>query len=904
MTLVTGAGQGSIIITYDATNRDACLDIAADLGMKYFRFSLDWDGIEPTQGSFSWSAHDALINAAVAKGLEPIGILGYGAAWSNGGSGNVLTLPSNSTQRGYYATYVTAAVNRWKDRVKVWEMWNEPNLAPNADTSLYTALLSAGYDAAKAEDPDCIVLPGGLANDAGALSMTTWVTALYADVPTKFDAVNLHPYNNPYLPAAYDSAYQRITDVRAIMVANSDATRQIWLTEYGAPTGSGDGAVTAAIQARTVRQILQLGHTKSWMGPVIIHEVRDHGTNLADPEDNFGLVENDYDPKPSYHVMRMASEGYVGAAIERIGSTATSGTTGTMPAGVDVGDLILHFGYRNNNATAPGAPSGFTVLNSSGANTNSATVSYKYAASSSDAVGAATNATHCIVEVWRNAFPGAVAVNGGSSTSIGYPALTLTTTEGSSQVTRIAGHRSATNMTTNAPDDWEPRSGIASAVRDCDPGGVVVANISAHTQSVNANSGWRAYTIELRERPPKIATVIDDFAATDDVKWVYNGAAAVSGGQLAIPVSTSYDNADSQWAGDLTGSEVVVKMVQRPNAGNGSTGALLLLLNQDNDTMQEIMAVEAGNLVCREVVSGTENDTTVTWSGTDHAWWRIRESAGTIYWDTSPDGMVWTNRRSKTSGIGVPLNMGVVLMAGYWDTEPSPGTAMFDNLNLRPSLVGGVKPTIVGANANLGQTVTIPAHQVGDEIILFAFDYNSATLAKPSAGGTVPAWVDLDTKTDGSSFSARTASFRATATNHTSGTWGTFATRMIAVVVRGASGIGPHDGAFSQLGPDCVAPAVPMQQRDGTSVLLHFHGTRQLGGVTFGQWDAAPAGYTRLAETTGASQGICVNSKDDTASDGAAGQATTSATGNAGFTVEVLPSVAVVDSGAFFAFFA
>lgn len=197
-----------------------------------------------------------------------------------------------------------------------------------------------------------------------------------------------------------------------------------------------------------------------------------------------------------------------------------------------------------------------------------------------------------------------------------------------------------------------------------------------------------------------------------------------------------------------------------------------------------------------------------------------------------------------------------------------------------------VKPTVVGANAANAANVSIPAHQVGDLIVIFAYNSQQFTLpSKPSAAGTVPAWVDIDANTGANVNSSRTAYFVATATNHTTGTW-TGASSMIAVVLRGqhSSPIGGHAESGSS-GTSIVAPAVTMTNTTGTSVLLHFHG----GKLAPTTWDAAPAGYTRQAQVSFTSgTGAVCNTKDDTTTDGSVSQGTQGNTGYRGATVEIL----------------
>lgn len=195
------------------------------------------------------------------------------------------------------------------------------------------------------------------------------------------------------------------------------------------------------------------------------------------------------------------------------------------------------------------------------------------------------------------------------------------------------------------------------------------------------------------------------------------------------------------------------------------------------------------------------------------------------------------------------------------------------------ALTGGT-PTVtiksslsyVSANASTTNSVTIPAHQVGDLIVLCAFDSQNTAPTKPSAGGTVPDWNYIDnTNTAAGQGAVTTAWFKATATNTTSGTW-TWTEQMIAVVVRGtmpASPIGGH-AAVGGAAVNVTAPAVTLAHTDGSSILLHFHATAFLNASG---WSSAPAGYTRrIVAGPSSSRSMVLNTKDTTTTDGSVTQ--------------------------------
>lgn len=196
------------------------------------------------------------------------------------------------------------------------------------------------------------------------------------------------------------------------------------------------------------------------------------------------------------------------------------------------------------------------------------------------------------------------------------------------------------------------------------------------------------------------------------------------------------------------------------------------------------------------------------------------------------------------------------------------------------SIIG--TPAAAAAN-----NITLPTHAVGDIIVIWAYrDGNANVAAKPTAGGTVPSWVDISSATGAASNSARSAYFVATANNHTSGTW-TNATGMVAIVLRG-QGTTPIGGFLQSGGTGtntAQAPAITLTNSDGSSVLLEFYGHR-----TVTAWSAAPAGYTRQASVA---TEVALNTKDSTTSDGAISQANTAvSSGYRGEQIEILAAIA------------
>lgn len=101
-----------------------------------------------------------------------------------------------------------------------------------------------------------------------------------------------------------------------------------------------------------------------------------------------------------------------------------------------------------------------------------------------------------------------------------------------------------------------------------------------------------------------------------------------------------------------------------------------------------------------------------TWDATNDVWLRIREAAGTIYWDTAPDSSgapgTWVNKRSYSWSFS-PENLTVGLYAS--NNAGNPGISWsFDNFNTAastaPVLSAATVTSITATTATPRVTIT------------------------------------------------------------------------------------------------------------------------------------------------------------------------------------------------------
>lgn len=195
------------------------------------------------------------------------------------------------------------------------------------------------------------------------------------------------------------------------------------------------------------------------------------------------------------------------------------------------GDLILVFAHRDGSTTAPTLPAGYKELRFGGANTNSARIGWKFSDGTETGSGTWTNATSVEVGIYRgvdrNCPFGDVQAGGGASTTLSFTGLTMHRADGTSWVVGFAAHRTATNVGTNAPTGMGTRSS-ATDIAIFDTGGAV-SSWSTQTASVNANSGWRTYTVELREASTNTAPSPDPL-----IWWKHSSESGETGNDFKI----------------------------------------------------------------------------------------------------------------------------------------------------------------------------------------------------------------------------------------------------------------------------------------------------------------------------------------------------------------------------------
>jgi len=194
------------------------MKIMKDAGLYWDRDGIDYGDVHPKPDVWKWDFMDKCVTLAKEEGINLIGLLLGGPQ------------PDTATRRKAYGEYVYQVVNRYKDTVKIWEIWNEPNIPSfwdKPDVKLYTLLVKEAYTQAKKADPTCTVIIGSTSGPG-----TDWFNGIHDNGGWAYcDGISIHPYamaGNP-IEQGLDKTLQLLKK----QFAAFGKPKPIWSTEVG-----------------------------------------------------------------------------------------------------------------------------------------------------------------------------------------------------------------------------------------------------------------------------------------------------------------------------------------------------------------------------------------------------------------------------------------------------------------------------------------------------------------------------------------------------------------------------------------------------------------------------------------------------------------------------------------------
>jgi hypothetical protein len=266
------------------------LDVMVSTGVQTLRAVFDWEKAQPYVGwsdvpasqakSFvdvagiptRFGPLDQLVGLAAGRGLSILPVVINSPRWD--ADTNNPAVEANPRSVYWYAQFAKALVERygpkgtfWAHRsakvpIRMWQIWNEPNIPafwpvqPFAQSYVY--MLSAAREAIKGADPTAKIVLAGMPNyswvDLGKIYRIAGARSL-------FDVVAIHPYTKTPQGVITILSY-----ARRVMNANGDRAKPMLADEVSWPSSAGktkhnlgfDFATSEAQEARNVGQVLPL----------------------------------------------------------------------------------------------------------------------------------------------------------------------------------------------------------------------------------------------------------------------------------------------------------------------------------------------------------------------------------------------------------------------------------------------------------------------------------------------------------------------------------------------------------------------------------------------------------------------------------------------------------------------
>ena len=262
-------------------------------GFSMCRMDFTWSRVQPTEDKLNWSRLDEIVDKLAAASIMPLGNLGYSTKWASAADG---TSPDFRTwlfaapAQDKYVAFVKAAVARYGNRSRYWEIWNEPDLSFWRGTvDQYGALIGSAVTAAHKVDKGAKVMNGGISERFDFKpDFTPQFLSKARPHPDIFAYHSHGPLENVLAASA---------KVREMLKQAGMERTPVWLDEAGFSSCAGwgtelDKAVTLVKKMATSEALGDKAY--------FLYDLRNDGTDPGNPEHNYGIVRRDFSPLPAY----------------------------------------------------------------------------------------------------------------------------------------------------------------------------------------------------------------------------------------------------------------------------------------------------------------------------------------------------------------------------------------------------------------------------------------------------------------------------------------------------------------------------------------------------------------------------------------------------------------------------
>jgi len=266
----------------------AAMALAKQAGIKWIRIDLWWKAVEKQSGVFTWTDIDTIVNYAMNNSFSILANIAYTPQFYAGGDTGKY-LPAAYLPK--WDIFVSNVVDRYKNSIKYWEIWNEPNIdkywdvrdtdgysggscggaAYDKKVGGYVQVLLIAAQRIKAVDPTArVCAPGFLGGENINTSWQNWIRPVLCMRGGLIDVITHHQYND-YV----NDVCAKLDQLRSLIVGYGYGSKPFWLTE----TGWNSIEWGECNQSSNLQGIMWAMGQRSWWNKTFWYMLRDVSTD-------------------------------------------------------------------------------------------------------------------------------------------------------------------------------------------------------------------------------------------------------------------------------------------------------------------------------------------------------------------------------------------------------------------------------------------------------------------------------------------------------------------------------------------------------------------------------------------------------------------------------------------------
>jgi hypothetical protein len=338
------SGAAHVFLWGHREEADRDLKLAKEAGFTWVKQRFEWRNIEKTRkNQFEWHEPDLVIDKINQSGLGIIARLDNQPDWARRDKIFPASGPPDNIED--WKDFVQDFAERYKGKVQIYEIWNEPNISrewgnQKPDAKAYTEMLRVSYQEIKKIDPNAIIVSAGLSptteQSDRAIADTVFLTDMYANgAKAYFDMLGVHApgfkaapdldpaavardpqLSNPGDPSPESAkrvyAFRHAEDMRQVMVQNGDEAKQVAIMEMGWTTDTRPNSpynwhsVTPEVQAEYLVKAMQYAkqNWSQWAGPMVVLYIPEPEWTANDEQYYWSITNPDGTVRPAYNALK------------------------------------------------------------------------------------------------------------------------------------------------------------------------------------------------------------------------------------------------------------------------------------------------------------------------------------------------------------------------------------------------------------------------------------------------------------------------------------------------------------------------------------------------------------------------------------------------------------------------